>query len=109
VIGGEFRQKLVVGDSGRGVEASLGLDRLADPERDIPRQRDALQVLGDVEIGFVEGERLDDRRVFGEDVADLAADCLVNLETRFDEDQIGTLSFRRDRRIAERTPNLRAS
>jgi hypothetical protein len=74
VIGGEFRQEFVVGDSGRGVEASLGLDLAADPERDIPGQRDALQVFGYVEIGFIERQGLDDWRVLGEDVADLAAD-----------------------------------
>jgi hypothetical protein len=59
-------------------------------------QGDGLQVFGNVKVRFVERERLDDRRVFGENVADLAADCLVHLKARFDEDQVGTLSFRRD-------------
>jgi hypothetical protein len=71
VIGGKLRQELVVGDPCRGVEAGLSLDLLADPQRDVPRKRNALQVLGDVEIGLVERQRLDDRRVFGEDFADV--------------------------------------
>ena len=54
VIGGEFREELVVGDSGRSVETGLDLDLLTDPKRDIPGQRNALQVFGNVKIGFVE-------------------------------------------------------
>jgi hypothetical protein len=42
VIGGEFREKLVVRDTGRCVEASLGLDFFPDSKRDVPCQRDAL-------------------------------------------------------------------
>jgi hypothetical protein len=37
---------------------------------------------GHVEIGRVERQRLDDRRVLGEDLADLLRDCLVDLEAR---------------------------
>src|SRR3954454_2822104 len=53
MIGGELGQKLV-GDAGRSVEAGLGLDPLADPERNVPRKRDALQVFRHLEIGLVE-------------------------------------------------------
>src|SRR3954471_4017163 len=53
MIGGELGQKLV-GDAGRSVEAGLGLDPLADPERNVPRERDALQVFRHLEIGLVE-------------------------------------------------------
>ena len=74
VVGGELGEELVVGHAGRGGEAGLG----ADPARGSPRRsawptRSALQVLGDVEIGLVERQRLDQRRVFGEDGADLRA------------------------------------
>lgn len=48
------------------------------------RERDTLEVFGHFEIGLVERQRLNDRRVFGEDLADLPAVRLVDLETRFD-------------------------
>ena len=95
VVGGELRQELVVGDAGGGVEAGHFLDLRADRERDVARQRDALQVFGDVKIGFVERQRLDDRRVLGEDLADLLRDRLVDLEARLDEDQVRALPLAR--------------
>src|SRR5262249_25427227 len=98
VIGGKLRQEFVVGDPGRGIETGFGLDLLADPQRDVPGQWNALQVLGDVEIGLIERKRLDDRRVLGENVADLPADLLVDLEAWPYEDQVRALAFRRYRR-----------
>jgi hypothetical protein len=53
MIGGELRQELVVAYAGRGVEAGPDLDLFADPQRDVAGERDALKVLGDVQIGFV--------------------------------------------------------
>jgi len=97
VVGGELRQKLVVGDAGGGVEAGHLLDLGADRERDIARQRNPLQVFRDVEIGLVERERFYDRRVLGEDLSDLLRDGLVDLEARFHEDQVRTLPLRRHR------------
>ena len=98
VVGGELRQKLVVGDAGGCVEAGHLLDLGADRERDVARQRNPLQVLGHVEIGLVERQRLDDRRVLGEDLADLLRDRLVDLEARLHEDQVRTLPLGRHRR-----------
>jgi len=97
VVGRELRQKLVIGDAGRGVEAGHLLDLGADRECDVARQRNVLQVFRDVKIGFVERERFYDRCVLGEDLADLLRDGLVNLEARFHEDQVGTLPLRRHR------------
>jgi hypothetical protein len=97
VIGGELRQKFVVGDAGGGVEAGHLLDLGADRERDVAGQRNVLEVFGDVEVGLVERERLDDRRVLGEDLADLLRDRLVDREARLHEDQVGTLPLRRHR------------
>jgi len=53
VVGSELGQKLVVGDAGGGVETGLVLDPGADRERDVPRQRNPLQVFGDVKVGLV--------------------------------------------------------
>src|SRR6202012_3356219 len=61
--GCKLRQGLVVGDAGGSVEPRDLLDLGADRDRDVPRQRDVLQVLGNVAIGLVERQRLDDRRV----------------------------------------------
>jgi hypothetical protein len=69
VVGGELRQKLVVGDAGGGVEAGLLLDLGADRERDVARQGEPLQVFGDIKIGLVQRQRFDDRCVFGEPVS----------------------------------------
>jgi hypothetical protein len=70
-VGGELRQKLVVGDAGGCVEFGLLLDFGADRERDVARQRNSLQVFRDVEVSFVQRQRFDDRGVLREDFADL--------------------------------------
>jgi hypothetical protein len=44
-----------------------------------------------------------------EDLTDLLADRLVDIEARLDEHQVGTLPARSDDGIADRMPNLRAS
>ena len=56
--------------------------------RDPDSCRDALQVLGDIEVGLVERERLHERRVLGEDAPDLARDRAVDLEARRHEDEV---------------------
>jgi hypothetical protein len=75
VIGGQLRQKLVVGDARRSVEAGFGLDLLANSQRDVPGERDTLQIFRRVQVCLVERQRLDDRRVLGEDLSDLLRDC----------------------------------
>ena len=54
---------------------------------------DPFESFGDVEIGLVERERLDDRRVLGENRADLERDRLVNIEARLYEDQVRTFAL----------------
>ena len=44
VIGGQLSQEFVVADPRISVEAGLGLNLLADPQRDIAGERNALQV-----------------------------------------------------------------
>ena len=71
-------------------------------QSDIARQRNALQVVRDVQIRLVQRQRLDDRRVFRKNLADLLRDRLADLEARLHEDQVRTLplgSHRRHRRL----------
>ena len=68
--------------------SALILARIA---RRSPWPRPCLQVLGDVEVGLVERERLDEWRVLGEDRPDLVRDRPVDVETRLHEDQLRAL------------------
>jgi hypothetical protein len=88
VIGRQLGQELVVGDAGRGGEAGLGEDAGADLAGDVGGERHVLEVGRDVEIGLVERQRLDQRRVLQEDRADLARHLLVDVEARLDEHQL---------------------
>ena len=98
MVGGELGEELVVGDAGRRRQLGLGADLRPDPFGNLGRGRDALQIFGHVEIGFVERQRLDDRRVLREDRADLQRHLLVDVEPRLHEDQVGAFSARRHRR-----------
>ena len=59
LVRGELGEELVVGDAGRGGEAGLREDAGADLLGRRRRGGDAAPVLGHVEIGFVERQRLD--------------------------------------------------
>lgn len=52
VVRGQLREELVV--ACRGVQAGLGLDSLTDAQRYVACERNALQVLGYIQIGFVQ-------------------------------------------------------
>jgi hypothetical protein len=62
------------------------------------RRHDPFQIFGDVEISLVEREWLDDRRVRGENRADLERHRLVDIEARLHEDQTRTFALCGDRR-----------
>jgi hypothetical protein len=82
-VGGQFGQELVVRKPDRNGDADLALDAARDlgqGQRRRPLGRLAqLRARGirQIEIGLVQGHRLDDRRGGGEDGADLVADALV--------------------------------
>ena len=57
-----------------------------------------LQVFGDVEIGLIERERLDQRGVLGKNLADLTRHRFVDVEMRWHENQLRAFSLRRHRR-----------
>ena len=83
VVGGQFGQEFIVGDAGRCGELGFGADPCADFFRDLCRRGDTFEVFGDIEIGLIQGQRLDKRRVSGKDRVDLSRDLLVDLEARF--------------------------
>ena len=109
LVRGELGEELVVGDAGRGGEAGLGPDPGADLLGDPGGDADPLQILGDVEIGLVEAQRLDQRRIIGEDRADLVRDRAIGVEARRTKMSSGQRRLAVTDGIAERTPNLRAS
>lgn len=111
MIGSELCQELVVGDAGRSVEARYLLDFRTDRQRDVPRQWNALQIFGHIEVGLVQRQRDSGSiiacarrrsRVF-------AGRPPCRLERRLHEDQVWALSPRGNRWLADLTPNLRAS
>ena len=77
-----------------------------DRERNVARKRDVLQVFGYVEVGFIERQRLDARRVLREDLADLLGDILVDLEAWLHENQVRALPLGRHRRHRRSDPEL---
>ncbi|MBB2671484.1 UNVERIFIED_ORG: hypothetical protein GGE44_001035 [Rhizobium esperanzae] len=90
-------EELVVGNTGRCVETGDLLDPGADLQRNLGGDFHALQIVRDVEIGLVERQRLNERRVFGKDLADLLRHGFVEVEAWRHEDQVRTFSFRGDR------------
>jgi hypothetical protein len=54
MVGGELRKELVVTYAGGCVETGHLFYLGADRERDVARQRNVLEVFGDVEVGLVE-------------------------------------------------------
>src|SRR5229473_6100327 len=97
VIRSELCRKFVVGNPGGCREARFRTYLCPYFHCDFCCRRNPFQILGDVKIGLIQGQRLDDMRVFGKDFADLTRHRLVDIEARLDEDQIGTSPFRRDR------------
>src|SRR6185436_19921656 len=59
---------------------------------------EAQPILGDVEIGLVEAQWLDQFGVIGEDVAHLVGNRAIDVEARLDEDQLGAAASGADRR-----------
>ena len=88
----QLGEELVVGDARRSSEFGFGADLRADFFRDFRRRNDALEVFGNIEIRLVKRQRLDDRRVFGEDLSDLERDRFVDVEPGTYKDQIRAFS-----------------
>ena len=95
IIGSELGQKLVVGNPGGGVEARLRSDFGSDLEGDVSGERHAPKIFGDVEIGFVERKRLDERSVLREDRTNLLRYGAIDIEPRRHEHQLRAFAQRR--------------
>ena len=80
MVGGELGDELAVGNAGRGGESGFLADPAADVLGDRPRAAEAVPVLGDVEIGLVEAQRLDQVGVVGEDRPDLLRHGAIDVE-----------------------------
>jgi hypothetical protein len=84
-VAGDFREHFVGGDAGRGGELRFAEDARTDFLGDVP----GVAVTGrDVEVGFVEGERFDQRRVVAEDGADFGGLGAVEVEAAREEDEM---------------------
>jgi hypothetical protein len=82
LVGGKLGEEFVVGDAGGGGQACFAQDFRPDQPRDLRCDRNALDVLGDIQIGLIKREGLDDVRMLGEDRADLSRDLLVDLKAK---------------------------
>ncbi len=85
-VGGDLGEELVGGDAGGGGEVEFVADLLADGAGNAGGGGEAGLVFGDVEVGFVEGERFDEIGVALEDLAGDARDGAVTGEVGRDED-----------------------
>jgi hypothetical protein len=78
-------------------------------QSDIARQRNALQVVRDVQIRLVQRQRLDDRRVFRKNLADLLRDALQTSKRGFTKIRSGHCRLAVTAGIADWTPTFLAS
>ncbi len=103
-VGGDLGEELVRRDAGRGGEGGLFADLAPDDARRLGRGREAGELLGDVEVGLVERQRLDERRVAKEDRPHPPRHLLVAREVGRHEDRLRTLALRGDRRHRRADP-----
>ncbi len=87
-VAGDFCQELVRGDAGGGGEAGLLEDAAANLEGD---GGGIEWKVGDIEVGFIEGEGLDDPGEGGEDFADALGLAAIDVEAGGDDDELGAL------------------
>ncbi len=89
-VAGDLGEKLV----GRDPGGHRDIELLPHPPADIAGDQGGAAIeqlaLGDIQVGFVEGQRLDQLGVVLEDPVDLPRHLLVDLEARLDEHQVGT-------------------
>ena len=98
LAGRKLGEELVVGDARRGRQTRLLEDSRANFLGRRRGGRQAAPVLRDIEIGLIQRQRLDQRRVIGKDRVDLPRDGAIDVEARRHEHQFGALAHRRDRR-----------
>jgi hypothetical protein len=87
----DLREELVAGDSGRSCELGFLVDTRPDFLGGLPCGRDASQIVGYIEIGFIERERFDQWGVVPEDRLNLSGHFAVNVEPWGDKHEFGAL------------------
>ena len=97
VVRRELCQELVVGHPRRGGQARLLADGRPDFLRNRRRRTSIHHRRCHIEIGLVERQRLNERRIACEDGADLLRHRSVDIKTRRHEHKLGTLAPGRDR------------
>ena len=97
-VGGNLRQKFVRGDACGSGELRLVANLASNGLRRFGRRRNSGQLLSHVEVGLIERERLDERRVTMKNVADLSRYNAIFLEVRSDEYSLRTETPRATRR-----------
>ena len=91
IVRRDLGEELVAGNSRRGREPGFLVDARPDFLRGLPRRRDASEIVGDVEIGFVERERFDQRGAILEDRLNLLGHPAVNVEPWRDKHEFRAL------------------
>src|SRR5580704_5654805 len=90
----EFGEELVAGNSGRGCEPDFLVDARPDFLCSLPRGRDAFEIVGYVQVSFIERERFDQRGVALKDRMNLIGHFAVNVEPWPDKHEFGAFPHR---------------
>src|SRR3984885_13292518 len=93
----DLGEELVAGNSGRGRELGLFVDARSNFFGGLPRSRDALKIVGYIQIGFIERERFGQWGVVLEDRLNLFGHFAVNVEPWRDEHEFGAFPNRNGR------------
>ena len=96
VIGGELGQELIVRHARRRGQAGFRSDRCPDLGGDRGGRAAVEQGRGHVQVGLIQRQRLDQRRVAREYGVDLRRHGFVDFETWRDEHQVRALTLGRD-------------
>ena len=88
-IGGDLREKLVVGDARTCDEMQFRSDRLLDGLRNLHPEREARLVFRDVEKGLVDRNGFDHVGKTSENLVNLGRHGLVVAHASYDEEEVG--------------------
>src|SRR5690625_2658889 len=87
-FGGDLCEKFIGRDASRGRERELLADGAADGLGDLGGGSETALIMGDVEVGLVEGEGLDAIAMARKDLADGARDLAIALKIGRHEDGV---------------------
>src|SRR5208337_5213747 len=84
----EFGKELIVGHARRCGQVEFRADLRPDQLGNLGRRGDAIKIIGYIEIGLIERQRLNDWRVLGENRTNPQRDFFVDVESWFDENKV---------------------